>query len=146
MFQPLVPYPVPGGNNFGPIFDGRYARNLTTDPTVNYLSDVVNQTQESMYRMAQLGGPMAYGAPRCGPMGFPPPSFCPPGMPYPAPRGSHGIAGHHASSHPKKNDGIGGWAKDIAGYAAAGFLLSGCNPLGGAVGAGVGILKRLIFN
>lgn len=105
-----------GGSATLPYFDGRYAHNLTNSPGVNSLLEETNAMCDSI----QFQG-----------MGFPPPNC------WPQPQAPE----HHKSFFGKLCKSV----LEVGAFAAAGFLLTGGNPIGAAIGAGVGIIKKLFF-
>lgn len=54
------------------------------------------------------------------------------------------IEGYSGKKFTKTIGKVAGTAVNIGGFAAAGFALTGCNPIGAAIGAGVGVVANAI--
>lgn len=141
---------IPGyGMPYGPYFNGRFAHNTTTSPSVNGMFDLTNTTQAYfqqaamfnntsrpgydpnlafLYNFIQPGmaaaNQMVYGP---GPM--------PGAMPQTGAGGGHGAA---AEAHADTGGGIGKALKGAAVGAAIGSAFG--FPLGTAIGGGIGAL------
>ena len=164
-------YPVPGTVGPGPIFDGQYATNVVSDPTVQYMLNDTNATQSAYFNSAMNGYGYGYGdsnlnwynaniAPVMAsaqntmasvtgmpPAGYPPQgqggmrSYLPPGA----------MGGEHQAEAGEGKSGGNGMAMDIGGFAAVGagigFFCGGPIPaaIGAGIGAVVGGIKHFLF-
>jgi hypothetical protein len=163
-------YPVPGTVGPGPVFNGQYATNVVTDPTVQYMLDDANATQSAYFNFSQNG--YGYGdsnlnwynaniAPVMAdaqntmasvtgmpPAGYPPQgqggmrSYLPPGA----------MGGQQQPEAGEGKSGGNSMLLDIGGFAAVGAgigFFCGGGPVTAAIGAGVGAvvggIKHFLF-
>ncbi|HEY9744769.1 MAG TPA: hypothetical protein V6C99_00970 [Oculatellaceae cyanobacterium] len=154
------PYPIPGRVGPGPIFDGQYATNIVSDPTLQYMLDETNVTQQAYYNDANRYDPnMAWYNSAIAPyltdaynktqsilrQPIPPTSMQRPGMPPP-----------QGAMPPAQEEKKGSLLGSVAGGAAVGGIVGGflgggvfswaTAGVGAAIGGVVGGIKHFLFD